>query len=258
MKYNKENPLRVITLFSGYDSQCLALDRVGVPYDLVAWCEIDESAIKAHDTYFPQYTDRNVGDITKVDAANFPDCDLITWSFPCTDVSQAGRQAGLSENSGTRSSLAWEAIRIFEAKRPKYLMMENVKALVSQKFIKDYHKILLALEKIGYVTFTDVLNAKNYGVPQNRDRVFGISILITDDDPNPQYFFPKPIPLKVCLADVLEEEVEDKYFLSDEMLARFCEKSLEEEGKTIEPSSDENDEEYFEDEDGFENFFVAQ
>ena len=254
MKYTKDNPLRVITLFSGYDSQCLALDRVEVPYNLVAWCEIDESAIIAHNALKPQYADRNVGDITQVDASTLPDCDLITWSFPCTDISQAGLQAGLSENSGTRSSLAWDAIRIFEAKRPKYLMMENVKALVSQKFIKDYHKILSSLDKIGYTTFTDILNAKDFGIPQNRERVFAISILRTDDEPEPRYYFPKKVPLETCLNDVLEREVDEKYFLSDEMLARFCEKKLEEDNTTIysQPNGDESED------DDFENFFVAQ
>ena len=255
IKYTKNNPLRVITLFSGYDSQCLALDRVGVPYDLVAWCEIDNDAIQAHNSLFPQYADRNVGDITKVDASTLPDCDLITWSFPCTDISQAGLQAGLSQDSGTRSSLAWDAIRIFEAKRPKYLMMENVKALVSSKFIKDYHKILSTLDRIGYTTFTEVLNAKNFGVAQNRERVFGISILRTDDEPNQKYHFPKPIPLELCLGDILEEDVDEKYFLSDEMLARFCEKSMEEESSLSMPIDAMNNPVVDED---FENFFVAQ
>ncbi len=253
------NRIKIITLFSGYDSQCLSLDRLKqyapeFDYELVAWCEIEDAAIQAHNALFPQWQDRNIGDITKVDANALPDCDLITWSFPCTDISQAGLQAGLSKDSGTRSSLAWDAIRIFEAKRPKYLLMENVAALVSKKFIKDYHKILKALEDIGYTTFTKVLNAKDFCIPQNRERVFGVSILRTGEDSMPKYHFPEPRPLEVCLADVLEEDVDEKYFLSDEMLARFCEKSLEEESSCGETQGSMA-------EDGeidFEDFFVAQ
>ena len=225
--------IRVITLFSGYDSQCLALDRLrrdypGFDYELVAWCEIDRAACKAHDALYPQWADRNLGDISKVDVGDVPDCDLMTWSFPCTDISQAGCQAGLAEGSGTRSSLAWESIRLFRAKRPKYLLMENVKALVSAKFIKDYQRLMLALEEIGYKNFSEVLDSSKFGVPQHRERIFMVSILRTEDDPEPMYHFPEPFPLETRLADVLEDEVDERYFLSDEMLCRFCERSVDE------------------------------
>jgi DNA (cytosine-5)-methyltransferase 1 len=125
---------------------------------------------------------------------------------------------------------------------------------VSKKFIKDYHKILKALEDIGYTTFTKVLNAKDFCIPQNRERVFGVSILCTDEVPMPKYHFPKPKPLEVCLADVLEEDVEEKYFLSDEMLARFCEKSMEEEN----PCGDTQGTMAEDGETDFEDFFIAQ
>ncbi len=213
--------IRVTTLFSGYDSQCLALNRLKenypeFDYELVAWCEIEKSACVAHDALFPQWADRNIGDIAKVDANSLPDCDLMTWSFPCTDISQSGKQAGLQENSGTRSSLAWEAIRLFRAKKPKYLLMENVAALVSSKFIKDFHKILSALEEIGYANFTQVLDASKYGVAQHRERVFMVSILRIGDNPEPKFYFPKPFPLEKRLKDYLEDEVDEKYYLSDE------------------------------------------
>ena len=134
-KYTKENPLRVFTAFSGYDSQCLALNRLGIDYDLVGWSEIDPAAIKAHDALFPQYADRNYGDISKIDWSVVPDFDLFTYSFPCTDLSNAGRQAGFDEGSGTRSSLLWECRKAISIKRPKYMMLENVKALLSDKFV---------------------------------------------------------------------------------------------------------------------------
>lgn len=132
-------------------------------------------------------------------------------------------------------------------------MLENVKAMVSSKYVGLFNVWQRELEKLGYANFGQVLNAKDFGVPQNRERIFLISIRI--DDTEPKFFFPEPKPLEVCLADILEEDVDEKYFLSDEMLARFCEKSLEEE--TV-PSID-IDAMPNEDEDvDFENFFVAQ
>ena len=145
----------------------------------------------------------------------------------CTDISAAGLQGGLKKGAGTRSSLLWECERAIEAKRPKYLLMENVKALVSNKFIGDFHEWMRLLENYGYESWSEVLDAKDYGVPQHRERVFAVSILMTEDDPNPRYYFPKPFPLEKRLSDVLEEEVDDTFFLKEEMLARFCEKSIE-------------------------------
>lgn len=105
--YTKENPLRVCTLCSGYDSQCYALDRIGIPYELVAWSEIDKYAIQAHNAVYPQWADRNVGDMTVVDWSKVRDFDFLTYSTPCQSVSNAGLQHGITEGSGTRSSIIW-------------------------------------------------------------------------------------------------------------------------------------------------------
>ena len=126
--------LRVFTAFSGYDSQCMALDRIGVDYDLVGWSEIDRFAIRAHDAVYPQYADRNFGDITAIDPNALPDFDLMTYSSPCQDFSIAGRQRDGEKGSGTRSSLLWYCEDIIRVKRPRFLVMENVKNLVSEKF----------------------------------------------------------------------------------------------------------------------------
>ena len=134
MGQQTEDTLRVFTAFSGYDSQCLALSRLSIPYDLVGWSEIDPFAIRAHNALFPQWEGRNYGDIAAIDWAGVPDFDLFTYSFPCTDISVAGKRRGLTEGSGTASSLLWECRRAIEAKRPRYLLMENVKALLSRKF----------------------------------------------------------------------------------------------------------------------------
>lgn len=233
VKYNKENPLRVFTSFSGYDSQCLALERIreydkDFCFELVGWSEIDKYAIRAHDILFPQYKERNFGDISKIDWSKVPDFDLFTYSSPCQDFSQSGLQRGGTEGSGTRSSLLWECRRAISIKKPKYLMFENVKALVSKKFLPLFGKWLSELENYGYVNYWNILNASDYGVPQNRERIFCISILKTKDDENPLYFFPKPFPLEKKLKDIIEtnkdgspSKLDEKYYLSDKALEYF-------------------------------------
>jgi DNA (cytosine-5)-methyltransferase 1 len=210
--------VRVFTAFSGYDSQCLALDRLkehfpDFDYELVGWAEIDKYAIQAHDALYPQWADRNYGDISKIDWSQVPDFDLFTYSSPCQDFSNAGLQRGGTEGSGTRSSLLWECRRAIVAKRPKYLLLENVAALVSQKFLPLFNKWQAELASYGYSNFAEVLNAKDFGVPQNRERVFLVSILGGDS-----YHFPKPFKLEKRLKDVLEENVEEKYYLGDKAL----------------------------------------
>lgn len=206
--------LRVFTAFSGYDSQCMALDRIGLDYELVGWSEIDKYAIAAHNAVYPQYAGRNYGDISQIDWAQVPDFDLFTYSSPCQDFSTAGLQRGGTKGSGTRSSLLWECERAIAAKRPKYLLFENVAALVSQKFIRLFNEWQLLLERMGCANFTQVLNAKDYGVPQNRERVFMVSIR----DCEQPYYFPRPITLTKCIGDVLEDDVPEEYYLSEKMV----------------------------------------
>lgn len=215
--FSQDTPLKVFTAFSGYDSQCMALDRIGIPYDLVGWSEIDKYAIQAHNAVYPQFADRNYGDISQIDWESVPDFDLFTYSFPCTDISNAGVQKGLEEGSGTRSSLLWECKKAIETKRPKFLLMENVKALVSQKFLPYYKKWEQYLAGLGYDNYCKVMNAKDYGVPQNRERIFIVSIL---GDHN-GFQFPNPVPLEKRLKDVLEENVDEKYYLSDKAIESF-------------------------------------
>lgn len=210
--------LRVFTAFSGYDSQCLALRSIGVDYDLIGWSEIDKYAIQAHNALFPQWSERNYGDISKIDWSQVPDFDLFTYSSPCQDFSQAGKQAGAAKGSGTRSSLLWECERAIEAKRPKYLLFENVAAVVSKKFIGLFREWQLTLERLGYTNFTQVLNAKTHGYPEpvahNRKRLFMVSILNCKEP----YIFPHAQELKTRLCDYLEPEVDKKYYLSETRL----------------------------------------
>ena len=225
--------IRVFTAFSGYDSQCLALNVLTYMdiqynahpkyvnhfyYDLVGWSEIDKYAIKAHNALFPQWADRNYGDISKIDWTQVPDFDLFTYSSPCQDFSQAGKQRGAEKGSGTRSSLLWECERAIWTKRPKYLLFENVAAVASKKFVKLFNAWQLTLEQMGYSNFAQILNAKTHGyptrVPQNRERLFMVSILNCDQP----FYFPDAQPLTQRLVDVLETNVDESYYLSQERI----------------------------------------
>ena len=205
--------LRVFEAFAGYGSQSIALRNLGIEYEVVAISEIDKYAIKAYEAIHGPTN--NLGDICKINPSDIPDHDLFTYSFPCQDLSVAGKQAGLGK--GTRSGLLYECEKIIEAKKPKYLLLENVKNLVGKKFKPQFDEWLEYLEGLGYTNYWQVLNAKNYGVPQNRERVFVVSIL-GEHEP---YEFPKPIPLDKCIADILEDEVDEKYYISKEMQNRF-------------------------------------
>ena len=214
--------LNVITLFSGYDSQCLALNRLGIPYDLAAWCEIDRHAITAHNALFPQWKDRNLGDVSRVDWAEWHSrhpqpIDLLTYSSPCQDFSSAGLQRGGEEGSGTRSGLLWETERAVRELRPRHLVFENVGGLVSDKFIDLFNRWQARLNTYGYTNFQQLMNAKDYGVPQNRLRIFMVSIL----DCQRAYYFPKPFKLERRLKDVLEQNVEERYYLKEESVRRL-------------------------------------
>lgn len=228
MNYDNNIPLRVFTSFSGYDSQCMALDRLkqnfpDFDYELIGWSEIDKYAIQAHDAIYPQYSQCNYGDITKIDWEQVPDFDLFTYSFPCTDISNAGKQMGLSRDSGTRSSLLWECEKAIEIKKPKYLLMENVSALLSDKFKPQLKKWCDILEGYGYKSFYKILNAKQMGVPQNRARVFMLSTL----DHEHSFYFPKPFKLERRLKDVLEKQVDEKLYLSQYSLNALIESTGE-------------------------------
>lgn len=182
---------------------------------------------KLKNLYIADELSRNVGDISKLTLEQIPDHDLFTYSFPCQDISLAGRQRGLSEDSGTRSSLLWECRRVIEGKRPKYLLLENVKNLIGKKNRPDFDKWLEWLEGQGYTNYTQVLNAKDHGIPQNRQRVFVVSVLGVHE----QYEFPVQQPLEKRLKDLLEKVIEDKYYLTEAMQSFFVRNSLNNEQK---------------------------
>lgn len=227
-----EKPLRVFEAFAGYGSQSMALRNIGVDHEVVGISEIDKYAIMGYNATHPET--KNYGDIAKIDWATVPDFDLFTYSFPCTDISNAGQQAGFEEGSGTRSSLLWECKKAIEEKRPKYLLMENVKAITSKKFLPGLVKWQEFLSEQGYVNFIEVLNAKDYGIPQNRERCFLVSIIDAA-----WYQFPEPVDLTRKLKDLLEPSVSEKYYLDQERVNKFIaglsdeKRDALEEGRTV-------------------------
>lgn len=211
--------LRVFEAFAGYGSQSMALRRLGIDYEVIGISEIDKYAIQAYMAVHGETP--NYGDISKINWNEVPDFDFLTYSFPCTDISSAGLQKGLEEGSGTRSSLLWECKKAIEAKKPKYLLMENVKALTYKKFKPYLEKWLDYLKDLGYTNFAKVLNAKNYGVPQNRERIFVVSVLGEADYP-----FPEGFELDKRLKDVLEAKVEESFYLSKKAIDGFISPTL--------------------------------
>ena len=258
--------IKVLELFGGIGACSKALERLGIEYEIADYVEIDKYAVKSfnamHNTNFePQ-------DITTWDKDI--EVDLIMHGSPCQDFSLAGKQAGGDKDSGTRSSLMYETIRIVEKLKPKYVIWENVKNLLSKKHRHNFDAYLERMEQLGYTNYYQVLNAKDYGIPQNRERVFTVSILDNSSYSFPKgetcnnkinrlyglynqntrwgvydkeglaptitasmgmggghipmietFEFPPKQELKLKLKDMLEDEVDEKYYLSDEWLKKI-------------------------------------
>lgn len=215
----------MFSAFSGYDSQCLAMRRLeeshpGFKYELVGWSEIDEGCVQAHDALFPEWRGRNYGDISRIDWTKVPNFEMMTYSSPCQDFSSAGDMRGGKEGSGTRSSLLWECKRAIEEKRPKVLILENVPNLISERFRATFNEWERVLAGMGYENYIAKLNARDYGIPQSRNRLFMVSLL--DGGP---YHFPDPEPLGRRFADMAEDEVAEHYFVNEEQvdnIFRLC------------------------------------
>lgn len=203
--------LKLIELFGGIGACSSALTKLGIEYEIADYVEIDKYAVKSynaiHGTSFePQ-------DITTWNKDI--EVDLIMHGSPCQDFSLAGKQAGGDKDSGTRSSLMYETIRIVEKLKPKYVVWENVKNLLSKKHFHNFNAYLETMEELGYKSYYQVLNAKDYGVPQNRERVFTVSIR---KDIDTGFVFPEKQPLKLKLKDMLENNASNDYYLTDYFL----------------------------------------
>ena len=230
-------PIRLIELFAGYGSQAMALERMGANFEHYRAVEFDDAAVKSynavHGTNYPTIDVRDVHakDLGIVDKDRFT--YLLTYSFPCTDISQAGQMKGFEEGSGTRSALLWEVKRILEELEeenslPDILLMENVVAIHSEENRPHLMKWTRFLEDIGYTSYMQDLNASDYGVPQNRDRTFIVSTLGEYN-----YKFPVEIDLKTCIEDYFEDltEVQALRLIVKSEKAKELLVSLDEEGK---------------------------
>ena len=213
--------LKLLSLFTGIGAFEKALENLGINYELVGFSEIDKFAIKSYCTIhnLPEY--KNLGDVSKIEIDKIPDFDLLTWGFPCQDISIAGRMKGIKE--GTWSGLYYEGYKILKAKRPGISIIENVKNLTSKRFKEQFETILKDIEELGYNNYWQVLNAKNYSVPQNRERIFIVSIRKDIDKNN--FVFPSPVELKLKLKDLLEDTVDDKFYLTENGIGRLIKKN---------------------------------
>lgn len=212
--------MNVLSLFSGIGAFEKALDNLKIPYNLVGYCEIDKYASKSYSLIHNVSEDMNLKDVTKIDEFDIlDDVDLITYGFPCQDISNAGKRKGFKDENGerTRSGLFFEALRIIEDYKPKFAIAENVKALVGKKFTEEFDIVLDSLDKAGYNNYWQVLNSKDYGIPQNRERVFIISIR---KDIDKGFMFPTPRESSVSIFNLFDEDVEGNYYLSESDLAK--------------------------------------
>ena len=230
-------PIKLFEAFAGIGCQAMALNRLGIEYETVGISEIDKFAITSYNAIHGKT--KNYGDISKM--THIPECDIFTWSFPCTDLSKAGKRKGLRN---TRSGLVYEVLQLLrdtagmyphrhipknskihsvgftdyysngdKSKLPKVLIMENVPDLIQASFVSEFAEIRRELEELGYSNYVERLNAKDYGVAQNRDRVFMVSIL-----GEWYYEFPSGVKLEKRLKDYLEDEVDEKYFISSQKI----------------------------------------
>ena len=223
--------IRLIELFAGLGSQSSALNRLGIPHKKRI-CEFDKYAVASynaiHGTHF------ETSDVTKIHAADLKikDTDkytyILTYSFPCQDLSVAGKQKGMKKGHNTRSGLLWEVERLLLecneiGELPQILLMENVPQVHNGKNLPDFEDWIASLEYLGYKNYYQDLNAKDYGIPQSRNRCFMVSILNGERD----FKFPEPIPLNMVMKDLLEDEVDEKYYINSDKAKELIQKLLD-------------------------------
>lgn len=221
-------PIRLIELFGGIGSQAKALERMGANFEHYRLCEFDKYAVTSYNAVHG--TNFETSDVTKIHGEDLgiEDTDqytyILTYSFPCTDLSSAGAQAGMKRGSGTRSGLLWEVERLLNETEslPQILLMENVPEVVSDKFSNDFSEWVAFLQSKGYTSKYAILNACHFGIPQNRNRCFMVSW-----QGDFYYDFPVEKPVNVSLKDILQGGVAERYFLSEQrtrnLLISICE-----------------------------------
>lgn len=227
MPFINDKPIRLIELFGGIGAQAMALTRLGVEFEHYKLVEFDKFAVKSynaiHGTNFKtsDITEIHGSDLQIVDTDRF--CYLLTYSFPCQDLSVAGKQRGMQKGTGTRSGLLWEVERLLNEVEylPQLLLMENVPQVHGKKNIEDFKQWIKFLESKGYSNFYEDLNSKDFNVAQNRNRCFMVSIL-----GDYCFYFPAPRKLHKVLKDYLEDEVDEKYYISNEKSQALIDKLM--------------------------------
>lgn len=219
--------MKVVSLFSGIGAFEKALRNLDIDYELVNYCEIDKFASKSYAAIHGVDESLNLGDITQVNIKELPiNIDLLTHGSPCQDFSVAGK--GRGADGGTRSSLMWNSVEIIRHCLPKVVIWENVKNVISKKHKHSFDKYTTELEKLGYTNYYQVLNAKNYGIPQNRERIFVVSVL-----EEREFKFPEPFDNGVKLKDLLEYDVDEKYYISHEKYLKIINSTFNQERTRI-------------------------
>jgi len=217
--------MKVLSLFSGIGAFEKALTNIGVDYELVGYCEICKKASKAYSLIHGVDETLNLGDISKVQPKEINDFDLLTYGFPCQDISALGNMKGLLDKDGslTRSGLFYEAMRVVKEKKPKYLIAENVRNLTSKKFENDFKSMLDLLNDLGYNNYYKVMNSKDYGnIPHSRNRVYIVSIRKDVDDLT--FNFPDKIELTKVASDYYDDTstVTPAHYLSDKQIQIYA------------------------------------
>ncbi len=218
----KTRKIRVFTVFSGYDSQFMALMLLAMScnsdIELVGWCEIDNNAIKSHNAVFPEYEGCHYRDVTEINWDEVPDFDLLIYSSCCQSLSITGAMQGMEKGSGTQSSLIWYVLDGIRKKKPKYCVLENVANMVSNTFMPSFLKWHRAVDECGYRSYAKVLSATEFNIPQKRKRVFLVSIR---EDIKKRFSFPKPVQLTKDATDLFEKTVDEKYYFPHDEVMRY-------------------------------------
>ena len=218
-RFINNKPIRLIELFGGIEAQATALHELGVEFEHYKYVDFDKYAVKSANAMYG--TNFEPQDITKLTAKDLAikETDkytyIMTYSFPCTDLSLAGKGLGMAKGSGTRSGLLWEVERLLNemTELPQVLLMENVPQVHGKKNIDSFNEWQDFLQRKGYKNYCQDLKATDFGIPQSRTRTFMVSLL-----GDYHYSFPKGIKLEYLLKDFLESEVDEKYYLSDKLL----------------------------------------
>lgn len=208
--------MKLLSLFSGIGAFEKALRNISIDYELVNYCEIDKYASYAYQVIHDTDQSYNLGDITKVNVTNLKDFDLLVHGSPCQSFSLAGDGKGGDEGSGTKSSLMWHSVNIIKHKLPKYVVWENVAAVTCKKHKHNFDKYLDTLNELGYINHWKILNSKDYGAAQNRERVFVASI--RKDIYKKPFNFVQREHKQLTMRDILDSEVDSKYYVDNEYI----------------------------------------